>query len=139
LIYTNPSAAGASALRDELMLLGSKYTTGVIITQAVPAVDGYSSLVLEYKTALARYFGAEPPDATSFEYYIAGRVLIEALKRAGPQPDTEKLVEALESMHDFDIGLGVPVSFGKGEHQGLHKVWGTELTEAGKFEPIDLQ
>ena len=139
LTYTNPSVAGASALRDELMLLGPKYMTGVIVTQTVPAVDGYSSLVLEYKAALAKYFGAEPPDATSLEYYIAGRVLIEALKRAGPQADTEKLVEALEGMHDFDLGLGVPVNFSKSEHQGLHKVWGTELTEAGKFEPIDMQ
>ncbi len=139
LIYTNPSVVGANQLRDELMLLGPKYAAGVIVTQAVPAVDGYSSLVLEYKSALAKYSGGEAPDATSLEYYISARVLIEALKRAGPQLDTEKLVEAFETMHDFDLGLGTPISFSRSEHQGLHKVWGTQLEESGKYEPIDLQ
>jgi ABC-type branched-subunit amino acid transport system substrate-binding protein len=126
-------------LRDELMLLGPKYAAGVIVTQAVPAVDGYSSLVLEYKNALQKYAGGEAPDATSLEFYIAGKILIEALKRAGPQLDTEKLVEGFEGLHDLDIGLGAPVSYGKSEHQAMHKVWGTQLDDAGKYEPIDLQ
>ena len=30
------------------------------------------------------------------------------LKRTGPQLDTEKLVEALETLRDFDMGLGTP-------------------------------
>ncbi len=41
-------------------------------------------------------------------------------------------------MRDFDLGLGTTISFGKSEHQGSHKVWGTQLNDAGKFEPIDL-
>jgi len=139
LIYTNPSVVGAHSLRDELMLLGPKYAAGIVVTQAVPAVDGYSSLVLEYKSALAKYFGGEAPDATSLEYYVAAKVLVEALRRAGPQPDTEKVVAELENMHGLDVGLGTPIGFGKSEHQGLHKVWGTELNESGKYEPIDLQ
>ncbi len=138
LIYTNPSAVGGISLRDELMLLGPKYAQGVIVTQVVPAVDGYSSLILEYKTALAKYFGGEAPDYVSLEYYVAARVLIEGLKRAGPQLDTEKLVDSLENMRNFDIGLGTPVNFSRSEHQGSHKVWGTQLNEAGKYEPFDL-
>lgn len=139
LIYTNPSVVEPDSLRDELVLLGPKYAAGVIVTQAVPDVGGYSSLVLEYKSALAKYFGGEAPSATSLEYYVAARVLIEALKHAGPQLDTEKLVDAFEAMHGLDLGLGTPISFGKSEHQGLHKVWGTQLNESGKYEPIDLQ
>jgi branched-chain amino acid transport system substrate-binding protein len=139
LIYTNPSAVGAISLRDELMLIGGRYAEGVIITQVVPAVDGYSSLILEYKSALAKAFGGEAPDYVSLEYYVATKILIEALKRAGPQPDTEKLVDAFENMRDFDLGLGTPILFGRSEHQGSHKVWGTQLTEAGKFEPFELQ
>lgn len=139
LIYTNPSAVGGVSLRDELMLLGPKYAEGVIVTEVVPAVDGYSSLILEYKAALAKYFGGEAPDYVSLEYYVAARVLIEALMRAGPQLNTEKLVDALENMRDLDLGLGTAINFSRSEHQGLHKVWGTQLNEAGKYEPIDLQ
>jgi branched-chain amino acid transport system substrate-binding protein len=139
LIYTNPSAVGAISLRDELMLIGGRAAEGVIVTQVVPAVDGYSSLILEYKQALAKAFGGEAPDYVSLEYYVATKILIEALKRAGPQLDTEKLVDALENMRDFDLGLGTAITFGRSEHQGSHKVWGTQLTETGRFEPFELQ
>jgi ABC-type branched-subunit amino acid transport system substrate-binding protein len=139
LLYTNTSVIASSLLRDELMLLGSKYAGGIVITQAVPAADGWSSLVLEYKAALAKYAAGEPPEAMSLEYYIAGRILIEALKRAGPQLNAEKLVGAIEGMRDLDIGLGAPISFAKSEHQGSHKIWGLQLEETGKYVNIELQ
>ena len=56
MIYTSVSFVGSTALANELMLLGKRYATGVIVTQVVPAVDGHSSLVLDYKSALAKYF-----------------------------------------------------------------------------------
>lgn len=139
LIYTNPSTVGSTSLRDELLLLGPQYAQGVIVTQVVPSVDGYSSLILEYKSALAKYFGGQAPDYVSLEYYIAARILIEALKNAGPQLDSEKLVEAMETMRDLDLGLGTAISFGRSEHQAIHKVWGTQLNASGKYEPFDMQ
>jgi len=139
MIYTNVSFVGSTALAEELKLLGPKYTDGVIVTQVVPAIEGYSSLILEYKAALAKYFPGEVPDYVSLEGYIAAGLLAEGLKRAGPQLDTEKVVEALENLRDFDIGLGTPLTFGRTEHQGSHKVWGTQLDAAGRYQAIDLQ
>jgi ABC-type branched-subunit amino acid transport system substrate-binding protein len=139
MIYTSVSFVGSTALANELMLLGKKYATGVIVTQVVPAVDGHSSLVLDYKSALAKYFPGEAPDYVSLEGYVAANVLIAALKRNGPQLDTESLVETLENLHDLDIGLGTPVTFSRSEHQGIHKVWGSQLDTTGHYRPIDLQ
>jgi branched-chain amino acid transport system substrate-binding protein len=139
MIYTNVSFVGSTALAEELKLLGPKYTDGVIVTQVVAPIEGYSSLVLEYKAALAKYFPGEAPDYVSLEGYIAAGLLAEGLKRAGPQLDTEKVVEALENLRDFDMGLGTPLTFGRTEHQGSHKVWGTQLDEAGRYQVIDLQ
>ena len=139
MIYTSVSFVGSTALANELMLLGKKYATGVIVTQVVPAVDGHSSLVLDYKSALAKYFPGEAPDYVSLEGYVAANVLIAALKRNGPQLDTESLVETLENLHDLDIGLGTPVTFSRSEHQGIHKVWGSQLDATGHYQPIDLQ
>jgi branched-chain amino acid transport system substrate-binding protein len=119
--------------------LGARYATGVIVTQVVPAVAGHSTVVLEYKSALAKYFPGEAPDYVSLEGYAAANLLIEALKRAGPQLDTEKLVDTLESMNNVDMGLGTPLNFGRAEHQASHKVWGTALDETGKYQPIDLE
>lgn len=139
LIYTNVSFVGSTALADELMLLGPKYATGVIVTQVVPAVSGYSSVVLEYKNALAKYFPGEAPDYVSLEGYVAASVLIQAVKRAGPQLDTEKLVDTLEAMRELDLGLGTKLGYGRAEHQASHKVWGTAIDEKGKYQAIELE
>src|SRR5215831_18235086 len=139
MIYTNVSFVGSTALADELMLLGPRYANGVIVTQVVPAVDSYASTVLKYKTALAKYFPGVPPDYVSLEGYVAGNLLLEGLNRSSQQPATEKLVEALETVRDFDMGLGALISFGPTEHQGSHKVWGTQLNENGRYQAIDLE
>ena len=139
MIYTSVSFVGSTALANELMLLGKKYATGVIVTQVVPALEGHSSLVLDYKSALAKYFPGEAPDYVSLEGYVDGTVLIAALKQNGPQLDTEKLVATLENLRDLDIGLGTPMTFSRSEHQGVHKVWGTQLDADGRYQPFDLQ
>jgi branched-chain amino acid transport system substrate-binding protein len=139
MIYTSVSFVGSTALANELMLLGKRYATGVIVTQVVPAVDAHSSLVIDYKNALAKYFPGEAPDYVSLEGYVAASVLIEALKRNGRELDTERLVATLENLRDLDIGLGTPVTFSRSEHQGVHKVWGTQLDETGRYQAIDMQ
>jgi ABC-type branched-subunit amino acid transport system substrate-binding protein len=75
----------------------------------------------------------------SLEGYIAAKLLIQAMKRVGPQLDTEKLIDTLEDLHNFDLGLGATLGFGRSEHQASHKIWGTALDENGKFQPIDLE
>jgi ABC-type branched-subunit amino acid transport system substrate-binding protein len=139
LIYTNVSFVGSTALAEELTLLGSRYANGVIVTQVVPAVGGYSSAVLEYKNALAKYFPGESTDYVSLEGYVAANVLIQALKRTGPQLDTEKLIDNLEAMRNIDLGLGTSLNFGRSEHQASHKIWGTALDDNGKYQPIELE
>ncbi len=139
MVYTNVSFVGSTALADELMLLGPKFASGVIVTQVVPAVGGYSSAVLEYKNALGKYFPGEAPDYVSFEGYVAANVLINAIKRSGPQVDTERLIDNLEAMRNLDLGLGTSLNFGRAEHQASHKIWGTAMDENGKYQPIELE
>jgi ABC-type branched-subunit amino acid transport system substrate-binding protein len=140
MIYTNVSFVGSSSLAEELMLLGPRFANGVIVTQVVPPVDGYASVVLDYKKALANYSSpGEVAGYVSFEGYLAAKILVEALRRAVPQFDTEMVVDALETLRDFDIGLGVPVNFSRIEHQAVHKVWGTRLDGNGHYQPIELQ
>jgi ABC-type branched-subunit amino acid transport system substrate-binding protein len=139
MIYSNVSAVGASSLAEELMLLGPRYTNGVLVTQTVPAVSGYSSVVLEYKNALAKYFPGESPDYISLEGFISANVLIDGLRRCGQQLETERLVDILENTRNLDLGLGAALGFSRGEHQASHKVWGTALDETGKYQAIELE
>jgi branched-chain amino acid transport system substrate-binding protein len=139
MIYTNVSAVGGTALADELLLLGTRYASGVVVTQVVPAVSGYSSLVLDYKNSLAKYFPGEAADYVSLEGFVSANILIQAIKRTGPQFDTEKLADVLENMRNLDLGLGTPLSYGRAEHQASHKIWGTAIDDSGKFQPIELE
>src|SRR5450631_3901073 len=139
MLYSNISFVGATALADELMLLGPRYASGAIVTQVVPSVSGYSSIVLEYKTAIAKYFPGEAPDYVSLEGYVSANILIQALKRCGAQLDTEKLIDVLENTRQLDLGLGAQLGFGRAEHQASHKIWGTALDESGKYQAIELE
>jgi branched-chain amino acid transport system substrate-binding protein len=139
LIYTSVSFVGSTALANELMLLGPRFANGVIVTQVVPAVDSYSTAILKYRNALAKYFPGEPPDYVSLEGYVDGMLLLEGMKRTGQKIDTEGLVDALETVRNFDLGIGTPITFSQSEHQGSHKVWGTQLDDHGRYQSIDLQ
>jgi ABC-type branched-subunit amino acid transport system substrate-binding protein len=77
MIFSNVSFVGSTALADELMLLGPRYANGVIVTQVVPAVDGYASVILKYRTALTKYFPGEPTDYVSLEGYVDAAILLE--------------------------------------------------------------
>jgi branched-chain amino acid transport system substrate-binding protein len=137
--YTNVSFVGSTELANELMLLGPRYASGVIVTQVVPALDGYSSVVLDYKSALGKYFPGEAPDYVSLEGFVTARVLVEALKRTGARLDTEKLVDGFESLRGLDLGLGAAIDFGRNEHQASHRIWGTQIDQNGRYQEIDLQ
>jgi ABC-type branched-subunit amino acid transport system substrate-binding protein len=139
MIFANVSFVDGTALADELRLLGPQYASGVIVTEVTPAVGGYSSLVLQYKNALAKYFPGEAPDYVSLEGYISASILIQALKRVGPEFDTEKLIDALEGLHDLDLGLGGKLSFDRDDHQASHRIWGTVLDDNGHYQPIELE
>jgi ABC-type branched-subunit amino acid transport system substrate-binding protein len=52
------------------------------------------------------------------EGYAAAKVLVEGLRRAGPNPTRAKVVAALETLNKFDIG-GLEVSFSSSDHTGL--------------------
>jgi ABC-type branched-subunit amino acid transport system substrate-binding protein len=139
LILTNVSEVNASVLAEGLVTAGAGYTSGVVVTQVVPLPSSKASAALEYQAALAKYTVGEKPDFVTFEGFIVGRLLLEGLRRAGKDPTTEALVTALEGIHDLDLGTGAPITFGPGDHQGSHKIWGTQLEPDGSFRAIRLE
>jgi branched-chain amino acid transport system substrate-binding protein len=139
MIFTNVSFVGSQALAEELVQLGPQYAQGVIITQVVPLPTGQSTVGMRYREALAKYAPEEKADFISLEGFVTGTLLIEGLKLAGRNLTTDGLVDALENIHNLDLGLGVPLSFGLSQHQASHKVWGTILDGTGNFQNLDLE
>jgi ABC-type branched-subunit amino acid transport system substrate-binding protein len=69
---------------------------------------------------------------SSMEGFIAAKVLVEGLKRAGPKPTREKLIAGLESMNRYDMG-GVDVTYGPNNRTGTTFIDITIISKNGKF------
>lgn len=122
------SVAGAKALATELGDAGR----GVGISQVVPYPFTMTMPVLtEYHDIYVRGTGATP-SFTSLEAFIAAKVVVEGLKRAGPQPTREKLVNALETMGAYDVG-GITIAYSPTSRSGSKFV---DLTVIGKDRKI---
>jgi ABC-type branched-subunit amino acid transport system substrate-binding protein len=137
--FTNVSPVDATALADELVQAGAKYTEDVIVTQIVPSPQSRATAVMRYRDALEKHALGERPGYVSLEGYVVGSIVVDALKRAGRDVDTESFVSTLEGIQGLDLGMGAPITFGPSEHQGSHKVWGTMLEPAGTYRPIELE
>jgi branched-chain amino acid transport system substrate-binding protein len=103
----------------------------VIMSQVVPpprTPDGaISPSAQEFVDLMAQAFPGEEPNFVGFEGYINAKVLVEALRRAGPDLTRQRFVHAVESLEDFAIGPDVRLSFGPADHQGLDTVYFTIL------------
>ena len=104
---------------------------GLIITQVVPGTNSSQmTLASEYRS-LARQQGVEPSNA-GMEGFMSAKVLVEGLRRAGPEPTREKLVTALEALRDYDLG-GILISYSPARHTGSSFVEMSIVSSTGKL------
>jgi ABC-type branched-subunit amino acid transport system substrate-binding protein len=127
MLFTSVMFVGSEALAEELQQFGPEYAAGVMVTQVVPPADSQATAVLQVTEHLGNFYPHERPNSVSLEGYIAAGILAEGLRLAGRNLTTDSLVEALESIHNLDLGIGTPIHFGPSEHQGSHKVWLTVI------------
>ena len=137
-IFTNVSFVGSNELAEELSQLGPRYADGVIVTQVVPIPTSQASSMIRFREELKKYAPGEKPGFISVEGWLATRLFIEGLQRAGKKLSTDALVDGLEQIKGLDLGIGVPLTFGPSEHQASHRVWGTVMDGKGTFNVLDL-
>jgi ABC-type branched-subunit amino acid transport system substrate-binding protein len=119
------SFPGSSPLAKEL----GKEGAGVAIAQVVPPPSKRAvPVVQEYQAAIEKQLGKKEFSFTSLESFIAAKVTVEALKRAGPRPTREGFMQALDNLKNFDTG-GYMLSFSPTDHNGSSYV---ELTVIGR-------
>ncbi|NDK33636.1 ABC transporter substrate-binding protein [Rhodovulum sulfidophilum] len=128
----NISFVGSRALSEELGADGA----GIIVSQVVPFPgDTALPVVAEYQAALKEIDAGALPDFVSLEGYLAGRVALRALQKAGPFANRGRMLEALDQLGTFDLG-GLNFSYGPGDNQGLDEVFLTRIGADGAFEPL---
>lgn len=126
--FHNVSFVGSKPLAKELGADG----VGVAIAQVVPFPwSGAQQVTRDYQ-ALMKKAGHSDYSFTSLEGYIAARVLVEGLKRAGRDVTREKLVGGLESLSHTDIG-GFPINYSATNHNGTGLVDLTIIGKDGRF------
>jgi len=127
--FYNVSFVGSKALADALKDEGY----GITISQVVPFPWTSSGVrvVKEYQEIMTKA-GNTDFNFSSLEGFIVGKVMVEGLKRAGKDLTREKLIAALESMNNVDLGEFV-VSFSSTNHSGSKYVNITMIGRGGKF------
>ncbi len=114
-------------------LAGLKAVHGLGISQVVPFPFGAGKpVVREYQSLMKKYGGGVAFSYTSFEEFLGAKVLVEGLRRAGPAPTRAKLVKALESIENFDLG-GTSVTYSSNNRIGSRFVEVTVIGTSGKL------
>ena len=130
-VFVAISFVGPDLLAQELGDQGA----GVIVTQVVPFPwDATLPVVKSYQSALTAVDRNAKPGFVSLEGYLAGRLVVEALKRIEGEPTREALLDAIAAA-PFDFG-GVTLSYGPMKNQGSDRVFFTILQTDGTFRPV---
>lgn len=128
-------ATGIATLNDESFLRtvadmaeGILILPGFVLPPTAPQSKQCVDELASYKKDLA-------PTHFSMFGCLAARVMVEALRRAGPDLTRPKLLSALESMKNFETGISGNVSFNAQQHMGLDSVF-PMVIEKGQFKII---
>lgn len=117
--------------KEIVKLIGPDYARGIGIAQVMPNPHLVTiPVVKEYQAAIKKY---APPGTefnyTSLEQFIAAKVLIEGIRRTGPNPTPQKVLASLATISAYDPG-GLPLQFSEDNRVGSKFV---ELTIINRY------
>ena len=126
-----------------------RYCRLLVNSQVVPSYEDMSiPAVREYLSLMARYDPKPPPDLVdeayppfprsfiSFEGFLNAKLMVEILRRLGPNPERSKIQDTVFSIQNYDLGIAERVSFGPDRRQGLQAVYYT-VVESQRLVPLD--
>ena len=112
---------------------GEELTRGVGIAQVMPfPYTASAPVVREFHQLMKQHQPDKVISYASMESFIAAKVMVEALRRAGPNPNREKVLRALEALRDYDVG-GFNVGFSPQTRVGSNFVEVTVIGPGAKL------
>lgn len=113
--------------------LSEQHTRGLAIAQVVPNPYKISlKLTKEFNELVAANPPETPVSFSMMEGYVAGKLLVEAVRRQGAKPSREGLASTLENLGAVDLG-GLRLSFAPGQHAGSRLVELSIVNADGKI------
>ncbi len=126
--FYNVSFVGTQALADEL----GKDGAGVVVSQVMPSpYNAARPIAREFVDAVKAAGKDAQANFSSMEGYIAARLLVDGLRRAGPKLTRDALVAGLEGIGSQSLG-GFSVSFSPNDHVASSFVELSMLTGDGR-------
>jgi branched-chain amino acid transport system substrate-binding protein len=126
--FYNVSFVGTQALADEL----GKDGAGVVVSQVMPSpYNPARPIAREFLEAVKKGGGDYQANFSSMEGYLAAKVIVDGLKRAGGKPTRDTLITGLESLGSQSYG-GFSVSFSPSDHVASSFVELSMLTGDGR-------
>lgn len=104
---------------------------GLSIAQVVPDPNGTKPIAQSYRADLAKFGAGAQVSSSSFEEYVAAKVLIEGLRRAKTLTRAG-VIAGLESLERLDLG-GHVIGFGPNNRLGSHFVEMASLRSDGRL------
>ena len=135
-IFYNVSFVGAEELARRIA--PDKDAT-VLMSQVVPqpvARAGQDDAATQYVQLLKKYFPGETPSFVGLEGFLNANIMVHGLEKAGRSLTREKVIDAIESINDLELGPGMIINYGPNDRQGLDQVYFTRLEE-GRFVPFN--
>lgn len=112
---------------------GQELTRGIGVAQVMPyPFVPTTPVAREFLAAMKQYQPDQVVSYTSMESFIAAKVMVEALRRAGPDAGRERIAAALEGLRDYDVG-GFMIGFGPGQRVGSKYVEVTVIGAEGRL------
>lgn len=108
------SGAGTKQL---FTLLGNNAAAeGAIVAAQNPASNEDNPGLKEFRDAMKKYFPSQEIGPFSYNSWVAAKVTVEAIKRAGANVNGETLVGSLETIKDFETGAFGLITYGPNQH-----------------------
>ena len=114
-----------------IRLLGP-HARGVVVTQVFPSQRALDLGAVQQAVTLAREAGLADLSPAMMEGFVSAKLLLEALRRAGPKPDRARIAAALGSLGRWDLG-GLVLDYGRGSREGVRYVELSIIGADGRF------
>jgi branched-chain amino acid transport system substrate-binding protein len=148
----NVSFVGSESMLELLIAAGKEdgrdYTTNLVNSQVVPSYENPNvPVVQEYRALMDKHNPATPAGLADADYkplrhsfvslegFLNAKLLVEVLRRMGPNPVRAKIAETVAGIDGFELGMGRPISFAGQRNQGSDAIYYTTV-EDGRFVPI---
>jgi ABC-type branched-subunit amino acid transport system substrate-binding protein len=126
LTFSNNASSGF------IKLLGDS-ARGVIVAQVFPSERNVSYSMIREAQEIAKASGQADLSPIVLEGYAGAKVMVEALRRAGPKPSRQAIVKALDSFRKYDLG-GLELTYTPDNHSGLDYVELSIIGADGSFK-----